>query len=433
MLFLLTGKGFEMSRMNRPAWAWTFYDWANSAFATTVMAGFFPIFLKQYWSVSDDPTESTFQLAMGNAIAGIIVAALAPVLGAIADRGGVRRKFLMLFTVLGVLATAGLYFVQQGDWQAAIILYVLGTVGFTAGVVFYDSLLVDVTEPKHFDFVSGMGYAIGYLGGGSLFAVNVWMTLQPEFFGLADMAEAVKVSFMSVAIWWAVFSIPIFLLVKERQPEDKPRLGRAFIEGWKQFVDTFREIRALRPIFLFLLAYWFYIDGVNTIIKMAVDYGLSLGFETSHLITALLMVQFIGFPAAIAFGWLGEKWGTRKSIYLAIAVYTGVTVWAYFLETVMEFFLMAIAIGLVQGGIQSLSRSFYARLIPADKSAEFFGFYGMIGKFATIIGPLLMGWVGVITGSPRIAILSVAVLFVFGYFLLAAVPEPERRKESVTP
>lgn len=412
-----------MARLNRSAWAWVFYDWANSAFATTVMAGFFPIFLKQYWSAGADATTSTFQLGVGNAIAGIIVAAMAPVLGAIADRGGVRKKFLMLFTILGIFMTAGLYFVQKGDWQLAVTLYVLGTVGFTAGVVFYDALIVDVSTPGHFDFVSGFGYAFGYLGGGLLFAINVLMTLKPEMFGLADAAEAVRISFLMVAAWWAVFCIPLFLFVKERKAIDAPALGGAIAQGWQQFIDTFREIQRLRPIFLFLLAYWFYIDGVNTVIKMAVDYGLSLGFDTSSLITALLLVQFIGFPAAIAFGWLGEKWGTKRGIYIAIIVYAGVTAWAYFLDNVTEFYIMAIAIGLVQGGIQSLSRSYYARMIPANKSAEFFGFYGMIGKFATIIGPLLMGWVGVATGSPRLAILSVAILFVIGYVLLMKVEE----------
>lgn len=410
-----------MARSNRSTGSWILYDWANSAFATTVMAGFFPIFLKQYWSAGGDPTETTFQLGVGNAIAGILVAAMAPVLGAIADRGGVRRKFLMLFTVIGVLTTAGLYFVQKGDWQLAILLYVLGTIGFTAGTVFYDSLIVDVAEPARFDVVSGLGYAVGYLGGGVLFAVNVLMTLQPALFGLADAAEAVRISFLTVAIWWTVFSVPLFLFVKERKPANAPPIAGAVREGIRQFVETFAEIRRLRPIFLFLLAYWFYIDGVNTVIKMAVDYGLSLGFDSSSLIVALLLVQFVGFPAAIAFGKLGEKWGTKRGIYLAIAVYTAVTAWAYFLDTEAEFFAMAIAIGLVQGGIQSLSRSYYARLIPADKSAEFFGFYGMIGKFATIVGPLLMGWVAVLTGSPRLAILSVAILFVIGFGLLVKV------------
>ncbi|HEX6928759.1 MAG TPA: MFS transporter, partial [Gammaproteobacteria bacterium] len=399
------------------------YDWANSAFATTVMAGFFPVFLKQYWSAGADPTTSTFQLGLGNAVAGILVAAMAPVLGAIADRGGVRRKFLLLFTVLGVLATAGLYFVQKGDWPMAVGLYVLGATGFTAGIVFYDSLIVDVASRERFDFVSGFGYAFGYLGGGVLFAINVAMTQKPEWFGIADASAAVRISFLSVALWWAVFCIPLFLFVHERKPADAVPLSGAIVQGWHQFIATLREIRALRPVFLFLLGYWFYIDGVNTVIKMAVDYGLSLGFETSSLIAALLLVQFVGFPAAIAFGWLGEKWGTRRGIYLALAVYLAVTVWAYFLDNVTEFFAMAVAIGLVQGGIQSLSRSFYARMIPPDKSAEFFGFYGMIGKFATIIGPLLMGWVAVATGSSRLAILSIAVLFVIGLVLLMKVQE----------
>ncbi|HEX6929782.1 MAG TPA: MFS transporter, partial [Gammaproteobacteria bacterium] len=299
---------------SRSTMSWVLYDWANSAFATTVMAGFFPIFLKEYWSAGSDPVQSTFQLGLGNAIAGIVVAAMAPVLGAIADRGGVRKKFLLMFTLLGILMTAGLFFVQKGDWQLAVLLYVLGTIGFTAGIVFYDSLIVDVATPPRFDTVSGYGYAFGYLGGGVLFAINVWMTLAPQRFGFADAAEAVRVSFLSVAAWWAVFCIPLFLFVRERKPERVPRLGSAVVEGWRQFVATFREIRRLRPIFLFLFAYWFYIDGVNTIIKMAVDYGLALGFETSSLITALLMVQFIGFPAAIAFGWLGRKWGTKRGI-----------------------------------------------------------------------------------------------------------------------
>ncbi|MDX1444505.1 MAG: MFS transporter, partial [Gammaproteobacteria bacterium] len=373
----------------RSVWSWTFYDWANSAFATTVMAGFFPIFLKQYWSGDADPSTSTFYLGVGNAIAGIIVAAIAPILGAIADRGGARKKFLMFFTVLGVLMTAGLYFVAQGDWPMAVALYVLGTVGFTAGVVFYDALIVDVAKPEHSDFISGDGYAAGYLGGGLLFAINVWMTLEPATFGLADAAEAVRISFLMVAAWWAIFSIPVFLFVKEREPELQVGFGQAIRTGWKQFIGTFHEIRALKPIFLFLIAYWFYIDGVNTVIKMAVDYGLSLGFESSDLIVALLLTQFVGFPAAVAFGWLGTKIGTKRGIYLAIAVYVFVTFWAYFLDTVIEFFAMAVLIGLVQGGIQSLSRSYYSRLIPPDKSGEFFGFYGMHGKFATIIGPLL--------------------------------------------
>lgn len=418
-----------MIENRRRVWAWALYDWGNSAFATTVMAGFFPVFLKQYWSAGTDPTESTWHLGLGSAIAGLLVAIAAPVLGSIADQGGVRRRFLMLFTVLGVVMTGALYFVSKGDWPLAIAMYVLASIGFSGGNVFYDALMLDVTVPERYDRVSAFGFSMGYLGGGLLFAVNVAMTLKPALFGLADAAVAVRISFLSVAVWWAVFSIPLFLFVKERAPAQAVPLGRAIRTGLLQLRDTVRQVRQLRTLLLFLAAYWFYIDGVNTVIKMAVDYGLSLGFEASSLITALLLVQFIGFPAAVLFGWLGDRIGTKTGIYIGLLVYMGVTVGAYFLETEPQFFAMAVAIGLVQGGIQSLSRSFYARLVPPDKSAEFFGFYGMLGKFATILGPLLLGWVGLVTGSPRAAILSVVVLFVAGGLLLMRVDEARAQQE----
>ena len=418
-----------MIENRRSVWSWALYDWGNSAFATTVMAGFFPVFLKQYWSAGADPTESTWHLGLGSAIAGLFVALTAPVLGAIADQGGVRRRFLMLFALMGVVMTGALYFVARGDWPLAIAMYVIATIGFSSANVFYDALLVDVAAPARYDRISAFGFSMGYLGGGLLFAVNVAMTLKPALFGLADAAAAVRVSFLSVAVWWAVFTIPLLLFVKERAPERAMPLGRTIRTGLIQLRDTVRQLRQMRTLLVFLVAYWFYIDGVNTVIKMAVDYGLALGFESSSLITALLLTQLIGFPAALAFGWLGERIGTKTGIYIGLVVYTGVTVWAYFLENEWQFFAMAAAIGLVQGGIQSLSRSFYARLVPADKSAEFFGFYGMLGKFATILGPLLLGWVGLVTGSPRAAILSVALLFVAGGLLLMRVDETRAQEE----
>lgn len=303
-------------------------------------------------------------------------------------------------------------------------MYVIATIGFSGANVFYDALLLDITTPARYDRISALGFSMGYLGGGLLFAVNVAMTLKPALFGLADAAAAVRVSFLIVAVWWAVFTIPLLLFVKERAPAQAMPLGQTIRTGLAQLRDTVRQVRQMRNLLLFLAAYWFYIDGVNTVIKMAVDYGLALGFESSSLIMALLLTQLIGFPAALAFGWLGERIGTRTGIYIALVVYTGVTVWAYFLESEPQFFAMAVAIGLVQGGIQSLSRSFYARLVPPDKSAEFFGFYGMLGKFATILGPLLLGWVALVTGSPRAAIVSVAVLFVAGGLLLTRVDAP---------
>jgi len=403
--------------------SWSLYDWANSAFATSVMAGFFPVFFKQYWSTGVEVTTSTFRLGMANSIASLVVAALAPVLGAIADRGGAKMKFLLFFAAMGIIMTGGMFFVAKGAWQAAVLLYVLGIIGFSGGNVFYDSLIVDVSPPKRTDMVSSLGFSLGYLGGGLLFAMNIFMTLKPASFGLADATEAVRISFLNVAIWWAVFSIPIIIFVKEPATAHR-KSGWAMVgAGFRQLRKTFSEIRTLRLVFLFLIGYWMYIDGVDTVIRMAVDYGMSLGFEANSLIVALMITQFVGFPAAIGFGKLGERLGTKTAILLGIAVYAGVTIWALFMDKTAEFYALAVVVGLVQGGVQSLSRSFYARIIPANKAAEFFGFYNMLGKFAAVIGPFLVGWVGILTGSPRIAIFSIIILFMGGGVILYMVDE----------
>ncbi len=411
---------------SKKVFSWALYDWANSAYATTVMAGFFPIFFKQYWSVGSDVHLSTFHLGTANSLAGIIVAVLAPVLGFIADKGGAKKKFLLFFLFLGVAATAALGFIAKGQWSAAITCYALGTIGFAGGNIFYDSLLVSVAPRDRMDFVSALGYALGYLGGGMLFAVNVWMTLSPQTFGLSDAAEAAKTSFISVAVWWALFSIPLFLFVREPIAPGRSGGLRAVTSSFKKLGAAFQEVRQVRVAFLFLIGYWLYIDGVDTTIVMAVDYGLSLGFDSKALITALLITQFVGFPAAIVFGKIGEKIGTRKAIFAGLAVYVLVAVWGFFMKAQGEFFVLAVAVGLVQGGVQSLSRSFYGKLIPEESAAEFFGFYNMIGKFATIIGPFLMGWVSVMTGSARHSILAVIFLFVSGGVLLSLVPAEKK-------
>ena len=314
------------------------YDWANSAYATTIMAGFFPIFFKQYWSAGADVTDSTFHLGVANSLASVLIAALAPLLGAVADRAGARKKFLLTFGLLGVVMTGGLYFVQRGDWVAATTLYVLASVGFLGGNIFYDALLVNVAHPNQRDRVSSLGYALGYLGGGLLFAVNVWMTLQPQTFGLADAGEAVRLSFVCVALWWAVFALPLLIFVKEAGADDAHLSLAAISQGLRQFMQTFREIRQLRIVWVFLIGYWLYIDGVDTIVVMAVDYGMSLGFDSNSLIIALLITQFVGFPAALVFGRLGERIGSKRSIFIAIAVYVGVTAWAYQISSITEFF-----------------------------------------------------------------------------------------------
>ncbi|MEP9410543.1 MAG: MFS transporter [Candidatus Brocadia sp.] len=418
---------------------WSMYDWANSAFATTIMAGFFPIFFKQFWSDGADATVSTARLGLANSIAGITVGLSAPVLGAIADKGRSKKKFLLFFAYMGVVMTSSLYTVPKGNWPMAAMLYVLATIGFSGGNIFYDALITGVASEKKIDFVSALGFSLGYLGGGILFTLNVWMTRSPETFGFADAGETIKFSFLSVGIWWAVFSVPLFLFVKESRNE-KANTGANISmvkAGFAQLKETFHKIRHLKTIFLFLVAYWLYIDGVNTIVHMAVDYGISIGFESSDLIVALLITQFVGFPAAIAFGYLGVKIGARRSIFIAIGVYLFVSIWGAFIQSKKEFFILAVIVGLVQGGIQALSRSYYAKIIPADKSAEYFGFYNMLGKFSVVIGPVLIGGVGLLVKSmgyssniaSRAGIISVSFFFAAGGTLFYFVHEEKGREE----
>jgi UMF1 family MFS transporter len=442
-----------MDEKKKAIWGWAAYDWANSAFATTVMAGFFPIFFKKFWSYGADVNMSTAMLGFGNSIASLIIAMMAPVMGAIADKGSIRKKFLVFFAYFGALMTACLFVVGQGEWALAILVYTAGIIGFSGANVFYDALLPAVAHEDKIDYVSSLGFSMGYLGGGLLFLINVLMTLMPESFGLSDAASAVRFSFLTVALWWGGFTILTILWVPEKRKATEPGKGgihfNVILEGFRQFFGTLKKIRKMKTVALFLLAYWFYIDGVDTIIRMAVDYGLSLGFESNDLIVALLIVQFVGFPAALLFGRLGERWGTKKSIYLAIFIYMGITIWGAMMTEKYEFYVLAVAVGLVQGGIQALSRSYYARLIPAGQEAEYYGFYNMLGKFAAIIGPALMGIVGLsarrllMPVSPtaeqikavgmeasRWSILSVIILFIVGAVLFYFTDQEKGRVEA---
>ena len=401
--------------------SWALYDWANSAFATTVMAGFFPIFFEKYWSNPNNINDSTFYLGLSNSAGSLIVAALAPFLGAIADRGSAKKKFLFMFAFLGILMTGGLWMVGQGQWQLAALLYMVGSIGFAGGNVFYDSLLPSVSEKKKVDFVSSLGYSLGYIGGGILFLVNVLMYQYPQWFGIPDGTVAVKLSFLSVAVWWAIFSIPIFIYVPEPSSEPPIKFGEAITQGWLQLKRTFKEIKEMKIIGTFLLSYWLYMDGVDTIIRMAVKVGSSMGFEAGDMIIALLMVQFIGFPAALVFNWFASKIGPKNAVLIAIIFYTVGTCFAYFMTTRLHFFLLAGMIGLFQGGIQALSRSLFSRLVPEGKEGEFFGFYNMLGKFAAVIGPILLGTVTLVTGDVRIGLLSIVALFIAGGLILSRV------------
>jgi MFS-type transporter involved in bile tolerance (Atg22 family) len=579
---------------DRKIFGWVMYDWANSSFATTVMAGFFPVFFKSYWSAGADVNQSTAMLGFANSIASAVVALLAPILGAISDQSSGKKKMLIFFAYMGALLTGCLFMVRFGQWMLAAAFYVIGTVGFSGANIFYDGLLPHVANERNIDYVSAKGYALGYLGGGLLFLFNVLWYLQPGLFGFpvekeakilamitekpaviqivddadfsipaefevgkaiissefiapiqivnieetpsgrqvslhvnlptdfdfrrvdstfsfgglkkADLLRfdpessemlvtnltrrlaasdsihilrsenvtyrkfnngqiseieglnqcyqnpvirtdflepqieflAIRVSFVSVALWWALFTIPLILWVKEKKRFNQKVKTNYVIQGFRQLWTTFRKIRHLKVVFLFLVAYWLYIDGVDTIIRMAVDYGMSIGFPSSSLIIALLITQFVGFPCALIFGKLGERWDVKKSIFIAIIVYIGVTVWGVMMSKTMEFYLLAVVIGLVQGGIQALSRSYYSRIIPKDQSGEFYGFFNMLGKFAAIVGPALIGIIGLLVRragysantASRAGIGSVSILFILGGILLYFVDENRGRKEA---
>ncbi len=400
-------------------WRWIFYDWAEAAFATTVMVAFFPILLTHYWSPGS-PALALARLGIASGTAALAIALVAPLLGALADRAQARAFWLVGFAGLGILSVLALDVVGRGQWALALLLFGLALVGYSGGNVFYNSLLLHWCHPADIDRVSCYGYGAGYLGGGLLFAVNIWMVTDPARFGLANALIAMRVAFVDVALWWGLFTLPI-LFGSEGIRTGRPGLGSMLHSGWQQFRSTFREVRKLRYVSAFLLAYWCYIDGVNTIIKMAVSYGLTLGFPSSSLIVAILLTQAVAFPAALAYASLGARWGVVRALYLGIGVYMVATVAAVFMTDVAEFYILAGVVGLVQGGTQALSRSLYTRLIPREKSAEFFGFYGMIGKFSAILGPFLVALTESWTGNVRLAIGSIIVLFAAGALLLGRV------------
>ena len=408
--------------------SWSLYDWANSTFSTTVMAGFFPIFFQQYWSTASEVTVSTWYLGLANSIASITVASLAPFLGAIADKASVKKRLLIFFAFIGIISTGSLSMIGQGHWRLAALFYVVASIGFMSANIFYDSLLPSVASKQKRDFVSSLGYSLGYIGGGILFLINVAMYLQPQFFGIADAPSAIKLSFLTVAFWWAIFTLPILIFVEEKSPKEDLGILKSISSGWSELLSTLKRVRELKVVTTFLLAYWLYIDGVDTIIRMSVDYGTSLGFTTSTLITLLLMVQFIAFPATLIYNWFARQIGVKHAILIAIGGYICITIIGSLVSKEWHFYIIAALIGCFQGGIQALSRSLYSRIIPPNRAAEFFGFYNMFGKFAAIIGPPLMGYVAMATGNPRYGILAIILLFILGgYFLIKVdVEEGER-------
>ena len=411
-------------KLNKSAWSWALYDWANSAFATTVMAGFFPIFFKSYWASDLSDAESTFAIGSVNSLVGLLIAFSAPVLGAFADAGDSKRKFLFSFAFLGIITTGYLFFIPDSSWKLAVIFYGLGVIGFSGANVFYDSLLVTVSKEEERNRTSALGFSLGYLGGGILFLLNVIMFLYPNWFGLESQIDAVLWSFMSVALWWFIFSLPIYLNVKEpTQSSSGKSVNRIMTEAFSSLVNTARSIKEYKSAVIFLLAYFLYMDGVDTIIRMATSYGSDIGLSATSMIQALLLTQFVGFPATLVFGYYADKFGYKYSLSFAIIVYIFVVLFSSQMDTALEFYVVACVVGLVQGGVQAISRSFFSTLIPTNKAAEFFGFYNFIGKSSVFIGPFMVSGIALVTGSPSYGILSLLILFIPGLILLWMVPD----------
>ena len=413
------------AEQKRTILSWALYDAGNSAFATIVIAGFFPICFKTLWSSGADAALSTARLGFANTIGACVLVCIAPVLGAYADAAGARKRMLAVFTLLGIAASTGLALVPQGSWALAAAVYIVGLVGFSGGMVFYDALLPGLAPKRMLDRISALGYAMGYISGGVLLAVCVLLTLKPHYFALENEI-AVRSVFILTALWWLLLALPLFRHVPEPHNKYARSLRVGMQQGLRDLAATLKAVRARKQIWLFLLAYWCYIDGVHTVIRMAVDYGMALGFSSSDLIIALLITQFIGFPCALVFGRLGARWDTKKALLLAIGAYCVIVLWGMRMQKVEEFYALAALVGMFQGGIQALSRSFFARMIPANQSGQFFGFFNMVGKWAAVLGPALMGLVTLATGNHRAGIASLLIFFIAGALLLIRIkPTPD--------
>jgi len=428
----ISSRWLDRIGLGRPALrAWALYDWANSAFVTTVIAAVFPIYFSSVAAADLPPPVATARFAIATTVALTLIALAAPLLGTLADYAAVKKKMLGAFLGLGVLATAGMTFIHQGNWQLAAGLFILADIGAAGSFIFYDALLPHVASEEELDRVSTAGYALGYLGGGVLLAINLAWIQYPAFFGLPDAGAAARLSFLSVSLWWLLFSIPLFRQVAE-PPQPLVR-GERRSESLLQVAvtrlsQTFQALRTYKQAFLFLLAFLLYNDGIGTIIRMATVYGTETGIPQSALIMAILLVQFIGLPCSLLFGSLAKHLGTKRAIFLTLAVYAVVSVIGYFMQTALHFYLLALLVGMVQGGSQALSRSLFASMIPRTRSAEFFALFAICEKFAGIFGPAIFAIMVMVTGSSRNAVLAVMVFFIAGGLLLARVDVVEGQR-----
>ncbi len=410
--------------------SWIRYDWASSAYSIIISTAVFPLFYKASATEAGvSLANSTAYLGYTIAIATFILALIGPILGTIADYKGMKKRFFTIFFTLGITFTAMLAFVPSGNWLMLLVIYTLAVLGSTGSNVFYDAFIVDVTSDERMDRVSARGYGMGYIGSTIPFIISIAIIILAQQKVLPiSMTLASQTAFIITALWWGLFSIPLFKNVHQKHYiEREPQM---VLQSFRRLGKTFKEIRKYRALFLFLLAYFFYIDGVGTIITMSTAYGTDLGISSTNLLIILFATQVVAWPFALLFGRLSERFTGKKMLYVGITVYIFVCIYAYFLETTADFWILAMLVATSQGGIQALSRSYFAKLVPKANANEFFGFYNIFGKFASIMGPLMVGLTAQLTGNSSMGVFSLVILFVIGMVILAFVPEPEAQQHA---
>jgi len=409
-------KAKKTSRMNKKEWSWILYDLGSSAYSITITAAILPIFFKSLTDAAGIASNtSTAYWGYSVSIATLLIAVLAPILGTISDYRRYKKRFFLFFALIGIIFTGALATVGQGQWLRCLIIYICTVIGFAGSNVFYNAFLVDVTSEKKMDWISSSGFAFGYIGSVIPFTISILLIQYPSIIGV-DTMGATRIAFILTAVWWAVFTIPMLVSVNQEffiEPEPQP-VRKSFI----RLAKTFKNIVQYREIFLFLVAYFFYIDGVDTVINMATVYGTDLGISAVNLMIILLATQVVAFPFTLIYGRLARRFSARALILAAILIYIFIVIYAFFVTTTLQFWILAMLVATSQGGIQALSRSYFGKIIPKENSGEFFGFYNIFGRFAAILGPFLVGIVSQVSGSSRYGVLSISILFVNGFILL---------------
>jgi UMF1 family MFS transporter len=417
------------SRITKKEWSWVLYDLGSSAYSITITAAILPIFFKSLTDAAGiEANRSTAYWGYSVSIATLLVAVLAPILGTISDYKLYKKRFFLFFALIGIIFTGALATVGQGQWLRCLLIYVFAVIGFAGSNVFYNAFLVDVTDEKRMDWISSSGFAFGYIGSVIPFTISILLIQYPSLIGL-DTMGATRIAFIITAVWWTAFTIPILVNVRQEyfiEPEPQP-VKKSFI----RLVKTFKNVVQYREIFLFLIAYFFYIDGVDTVINMATVYGTDLGISAVNLLIILLATQVVAFPFTLVYGRLARRFSARVLILVAIVIYIFIVLFAFFVTTTLQFWILAMLVATSQGGIQALSRSYFGKIIPKENSGEFFGFYNIFGRFAAILGPFLVGIVSQFSGSSRYGVLSIGVLFIIGFILLFRLGKSEDAREAI--